>query len=519
MIENTKCQCGHNNPLGTILCEYCGRPLQQDNAEQSSIDKEMRYEGKARWSQKAGKKSIIDHIWSFFSSVKIAIYLILITLVVAGIGTIFPQEDFINSTTPEVYYQEQYGKLGEWFYRLGLSDMYDSWWFFALLSMIGISLVICSLDRIIPLYKALKNQKVMKDIQFIERQRVTHQQEIDPTQKEQLLSDLVAAMKRKNFHVKREKDALLAEKGRFSRWGPYINHVGLIIFLLTALLRWVPGWAIEDFVWVREGEMQKIPTSNYYVKNERSFAEMYLNQNVVKKYQTDAVIYAPDQNGNLHPVHRQSILVNHPLKYKDYQLFQSSLIPELGGIRLKVMDRKTGQEKGAFLVKLTQLAVNQQYRVGDLRVRLLEYYPDFALDENQQPITKSQEPNRPALIFEVLEPGQQSGEKIWVISGENLDQITKDNRFAIDLAGLVMVNKSGLMVRTDKSLPFLFVGGLICLIGLAMGFYWQHRRIWIRVKENKLYLGAHTNKNWYSLQREIQQVAKGCPLDIQLVRD
>ena len=27
-------------------------------------------------------------------------------------------------------------------------------------------------------------------------------------------------------------EIFLAEKGRFSRWGPYVNHVGLIIFLI-----------------------------------------------------------------------------------------------------------------------------------------------------------------------------------------------------------------------------------------------------------------------------------------------
>ena len=35
----------------------------------------------------------------------------------------------------------------------------------------------------------------------------------------------------KRYHVREENGDLLAEKGRFSRWGPYVNHIGLIIFL------------------------------------------------------------------------------------------------------------------------------------------------------------------------------------------------------------------------------------------------------------------------------------------------
>ena len=37
-------------------------------------------------------------------------------------------------------------------------------------------------------------------------------------------------LKKRNYNVKVEDGNVLAEKGRFSRWGPYVNHIGLIIF-------------------------------------------------------------------------------------------------------------------------------------------------------------------------------------------------------------------------------------------------------------------------------------------------
>ena len=46
----------------------------------------------------------------------------------------------------------------------------------------------------------------------------------------------------------------LAEKGRFSRWGPYVNHIGLIIFLIGGMLRFVPGMYVDKVLWLREGE-------------------------------------------------------------------------------------------------------------------------------------------------------------------------------------------------------------------------------------------------------------------------
>lgn len=94
MIQNTKCECGHQNRVGTVLCEACGKPLFED--EQPGGLLEMRYDGVARRSQRANP-NMIDRVWNFFSSVKVAIYLIIITLIGAMFGTIFEQEsNFIN---------------------------------------------------------------------------------------------------------------------------------------------------------------------------------------------------------------------------------------------------------------------------------------------------------------------------------------------------------------------------------------------------------------------------------------
>src|SRR5690625_7415306 len=93
-MENTKCECGHQNPIGTVLCESCGKPLVELGSDQAPL--EMRYDGVARRSQRANP-SIIDRVWRFFSSVKIAVYMIIITLVTATLGTILPQENTILS--------------------------------------------------------------------------------------------------------------------------------------------------------------------------------------------------------------------------------------------------------------------------------------------------------------------------------------------------------------------------------------------------------------------------------------
>ena len=108
LIENTKCECGHQNAVGTVLCEYCGKPLQDEDSDQPL---EMRYDGVARRSQRKGK-SWVDEIWRFFSSVKVAVYLILITLVLSILGTIFPQENMLINIDYAEYYKNNYGLIG-----------------------------------------------------------------------------------------------------------------------------------------------------------------------------------------------------------------------------------------------------------------------------------------------------------------------------------------------------------------------------------------------------------------------
>ncbi|MBA4603840.1 cytochrome c biogenesis protein ResB [Thermoactinomyces mirandus] len=513
MIENSKCECGHNNPVGTILCEHCGKPLDDSITHKDDLVQEMRYEGKARRSQTA-QTSPFDLIWNFFSSVKVAIILIIITLAAAGIGTIFPQEVFVPSSDPASYYEKHYGIWGKLYHSFGFSDMYSSWWFVLLVSMIGISLVICSLDRVIPLYKALKNQQVVKNVEFIQRQRISHSERIPGEEKEQKIDQIARELSKRFYHIRRENGALLAEKGRISRWGPYINHIGLIIFLLGLLFRYIPGWYLNESIWVREGEVKNVPETPYYVKNERFIMEFYeqektpesLNDEdpVVKKYQTNAVLYKKDsRTGKLKAVKKYPIIVNDPLKYNDLLLYQSGFQTGLlDQITFKVTEKKSKTELGTFTVNLNKIRRDQVYQVGNLTVRPLEYYPDFAL-ENNRPVTRSQEPNRPAFIFEVKEKGEETGEKSWVISGTNFENLMAENQYSIDLAKLHTVNASGLMVRVDRSLHIIFIGGMIFMVGLIMGFYWHHRRVWVRYSNGTLYVGGHTNKNWFSFCNEL----------------
>lgn len=534
MIENTKCECGHQNRVGTVLCEACGKPLLEEDQQQGGL-LEMRYDGVARRSQRANP-NFIDRVWNFFSSVKVAIYLIIITLIGAMLGTIFEQESNFINFDPSTYYKNKYGTIGEIYYRLGLSHTYESWWFILLLVMIGASLVICSLDRVLPLYKALSKQKVRKHLAFLTRQKIVYQGEINEDG-EEWVQRAVQPLRKKHYRVYTDGSALLAEKQRFSRWGPYIIHIGLIVFLLAVLFRGLPGLHLDKHYWFPEGEITHIPETNLYLKNEKFSVEYYSEDEmsedfkargkvVPKLFETQAVLYEctadcddPSKEPQLREVKRHAIRVNDPLSYKGLQAYQFDfdLTPKLRSVQPALVDVKTGESYGKF--KLDMRNPEREYKVGPYRLTLQNKYMDFSLNDEGKPVSISGEPNAPAFLFLIKGPDlpEDGAQYIYFPKQIDKERFQQDaineqlggvqSKLRLDVLGMEDVDfieaSSYLNIRVDRAMPFVWVGLGIVMLGLVIGFYWQHRRIWLRVDGRQLTLGGHTTKNWFGMRREV----------------
>lgn len=529
MMEAAKCECGHLNPAATVLCEACGKPLEEES-DGADAPLPMRYDGTVRRSQRKDAKGM-NRVWRFFSSVKTAVWLIAATLVLSTLGTVLPQENTLINTDPAVYYEESYGAFGQAYYRLGLSRTYESWWFVTLIMLIGASLVICSLDRVLPLYRALSRQQIRKHPSFIRHQKVSYSGPVPDSGHGHAgasgpwLMKAEAALRKKGYRVLADKEegALMAEKHRFSRWGPYIHHIGLILFLGAVLARGIPGWHMDQYIGFPEGEPVNIPETPYYLMNEQFSVDYYEdNPEVPKRYETRAVLYSCtadcDDAGKLpvlEQVHDQAILVNKPLRYKGLLAYQFDFRenPMLLSLQPVLRDKSTGRSLGSF--QLSMRHPQSRYTAGDYVLELTDYYPDFALDENGRPVTRSKDPLAPAFVFLIKGPDLPADGAVYMYFPRAADQ----ERFRQDdlngsLAGRlelaagdmekvkVSYYTSYLNIRRDKAMPLIWTGAGVSMLGLVMGFYWQHRRIWLRVDDGVLLWGAHTNKNWFGLRKE-----------------
>lgn len=528
-MDKLICKCGHENPPGTILCESCGRPLNEQEQDKKLAD--MRYEGTARRSQ-TYNKSIIDKIWNFFSSVKVGVGIIIILLIAAALGTILPQKQYVPATTEadiEAYYTDIYGSIGTVYHALGFHDLYNSFWFISLVGMLAISLIIASLDRFVPLYKSLKNQRVLRHSSFMHKQRIVAEGPGDADTLKKAEEKLTGL----KYKVSTDKNGLLAEKGRFSRWGPYVNHIGLIIFLFGVMLRMMPGFYVDETLWIREGETRAIPDAPGYVLESKGFTlETYTGEGeeekfgeaidrvgtVAKNYQTDVVLYKipegalPGDTADMEVVEEHAIRVNQPFKFDGYALYQMDFQQdELKTMSFALQNKETSESRGELTIDLVNPETTYELEDGSV-VELLGYYPDFSGFENGEPQTATPLPKNPGFLVKMTTPDTPDGETSF-ITIQNTVEPLGDNDYKLAFQGVETRDASGLTVRKDRTLPILGLGGLIFMIGVAQGMYFNHRRFWIQQQaDGSILLAGHTNKNWFGLKKDLDQVTEHASL-------
>ncbi len=519
-LNKIKCEsCHHVNPSGTQLCQSCGKMINKDY-DKKKIKDLMRYDGSAIRS-KTRSKSIFDKIWIFFTSIKVGVSIILIITIASSIGTILPQEYFIPvGADPQQYYTENYGTIGRIFIELGFHNLYSSWWFILLMGMLALSLIAASIDRGIPLFKSLKNQRAKKHSSFYRRQRLNLHQENTENSK-----NVIDGLKSKGYKVKKDQNHYLLEKGKLSRWGPYINHTGLIILLFGSMLRFFPGMYVDELIYILEGETVQLPVEEgqYYIKNNQFIVDIYdeedgsvladalqsTNETVVSNYQTDFTFYE-NQNmdvigatPDLQKIDDYSVRVNHPYRFDQYEIYQASYDnSQMKSMTFQLENSNDEVVGKPFTIELEN--PKKTYDIGDgIEISMRAYAPDFLeIDENGTLISQTPIATNPAFVFEVSNGESNELSLIQIMNSTN---ITEDNEYNVKFVENENHWATVLTLKKDLTMPFIATGFVIFLIGLFIGSYINHRRIWINT-EDGFSISAHTNKNYFGLKKDIDPI-------------
>ena len=155
-----------------------------------------------------------------------------------------------------------------------------------------------------------------------------------------------------------------------------------------------------------------------------------------------------------------------------------------------------------FTVTLDDL--ESTYEVGEgLAVEVRAYAPDFLeIDENGALISETPTPVNPAFVFEVTDDTSSELSLLQIMSSTD---ITQGNEYSVKFVENENHWATVLTLKKDLTLPLIATGFVIFLIGLFIGSYINHRRIWIN-DENGFNISAHTNKNYFGLKKEINPV-------------
>lgn len=435
----------------------------------------------------------------FFSSIKLAIVLIIVITLASILGTLIPQ-----NRSPQEYF-EHYGQLAGLFQKLQLTRLYSSWWYLALLVLFTLNLLVCTLTRLSP-----KLKKTFTPNITLEKKRILALQVNETVKKtiapEKLSEQILQAFKRYHYRLKIQKQEnqiqFFARKKILGLFGSDFVHLGLLIIVVGGIISGFTSF--RTHLNLREKEVAAVPRANFSLRLDKFEMEYYPNGSI-KDWKSTLTVIDDNQEKIT-----KTIEVNHPLSYQGFLFYQSSYgrdwqQPEIIIEVKKKDDPSFSQELSLNLGEIKSFA-------SDLSLKVIRFVPDFIITENRQVATRSLEPRNPAALIQVTQGTQEifSG---WIFAkfpDFSQTHSSPSSNFQFILKDFKAAFFSGIQVAKDPGTNFIWAGCVFLGIGLFLAFYWPFREIWglaeINGRQVNLYLGGLARKNKDAFQQEFSHL-------------
>ena len=444
-------------------------------------------------------------IWSFFSSVKLTVALFIVTAFASVLGTIIPQQEAAETLT---------GRLSPGIVQilktLQLFNIFHSVWFTILLGLLCFNLIICSLNRFPSALRQFRRQRSpgrpdAPDHFEPDKQFVT----TDPPAV--TASRLAAILEKRYGRIERTvegtKSLLYAEKGRFSYFGAYIVHLGILLILGGAIAGFLMGF--EGYIELGEGEStntvylkgtkdtKKLP---FMIRCDRFNLELY-DDGTPKRYRSDISFFKGERL-----VRRETVLVNHPVQFEGIRFYQANY-GTVPGSRMTMAVRQ-GRQK----VAEQGIEEGAEFALpgGKARVKILRLVGNFM---NLGPAAKvyisSPEGDLQFWIFQYIGRIVQENPGLLLQMPIMNPGLFKPYVFSLE-PGVVRYF-TGLTVNQDPSLPIVAAGASIMILGLLGIFFYEHRRIWISLEDKgegtSVSITGRCNRNDTLIRRDLDLLA------------
>jgi len=436
-------------------------------------------------------------VWNLFSSLRLTIFLFILLAATSVLGTIILQQG-----TPQQYLAEYGPNLARILDFFGLFDMYHSWWFLAILALLVLNLVFCSLERLPSLWRQIFHPRV--DLSPKSIQALPLRRNLRVTKAGKGLGEKIQKTIRRFFgepkRVEKSQGLLFYfEKGRYGRFGVYVAHLSIIVILFggmagsvfgfKGIVRIVEGETVDQVSLRKNGRFVGYPLG-YQVRCDDfdiSYYDTPGPNRFVSEYTSSLTVL---ENGQ--EVRRQKVRVNHPMTHRGLKFYQSSY-----GQEAEVVIRVNEREGDASYE--VQIRQGQRVRVpGDeTALQLLGYFPEvhtFGEGVQVALFSKDQPPRRIWLFKEVPDFDEKRG-----------------GRFVITLKDILIREFTVLQVAKDPGVWVVWIGCGLLILGTIMAFFVPHRRLWVHIsskdgKPREVLLGGSTHRNKVSFEREFAEI-------------
>lgn len=489
------------------------------------------------------KKGIVEiaaeKVWKFFSSVKLAVVLLIILAIVSVVGTVIQQNE-----SPEKYLQEYSQSTVQLLELLGFFDLYHTWWFVLLLFLFTANLTVCTLDRLPHTLKIIAaplkpiDDEGLKAVPF--KKEISFKGGMDKA-KERAAN----ALSSRRYRFIESKDSenlqLLTQKGVYSRLGVYITHISILLIFTGALigsffgfkaflnlaegrksgvvyLRNEPMWdrimaalgiAESPVIPNPEGGVPAMPLG-FIIQCNSFDVDYYINKagiptGMPSEYHSTLSLLTLDGQ----PILDKRIRVNDPLTYHGITFYQSSYgpVPGAQGKILLNVRPKTDPSSPGETVSVDP-GGSVYVKSIDRTIKTLGFEP-YALrnpftGEVQVFHTENEDFVNPTVEIEVYN-GKKPLYKSFVMKTETGPPAMPEN-YLISFAGYWGARYTGLQVTRDPGVWVVYTGFALLCIGPLIAFFGSHKKLWIRFRDQKgqtvVTVAGGANRNRLAFERD-----------------
>lgn len=458
---------------------------------------------------------VVDSWWRFLASVKLTVVLLLCLAALSIIGTVIPQ----NQAAQE--YVRLFGLFrAQLIVLLDIDNMYSSWWFQALLLMLVVNIVICSIDRLQKVGKTIFVRHPVFDLKAFRSRKSRREFSIaaGAGQLQAPFQRLVGKAYRYCKLVPTDNGfAITAEKGRWTRLGVYAVHLSVVLMLLGGLIG--SRFGFEGFVPVPEGEtVDTIQLHNTGQRLALPFAircnsftvEFYEGTRRPKVFRSSLTIL---ENGQ-EVLHRQ-IEVNEPLYYKRIGIFQSSYgrmddrapaAAQPAGVPGQIAFTFRSAASGMVYTRTAEIGETIDIPENLGRLVIERYEPDaefsgMALGPSLIGTLTAAGGVAHALILPFNYPKfdtMRGGDVVITVEGHGGGAPRQERYY------------TGLQVSYDPGVGVVYAGFVLMIVGCWVAFFMSHQRLVVEVTgtggQSRVLVSGTANKNKMGFQETLQQL-------------